>query len=159
MNDVSFRNVMGKFATGVTVILVNTKDGYHGMTANAFMSVSLDPALICVSVDHNASMLEKLKREKQFSVNILLEDQIDLARHFAKQQQKSTKIEIEEMNAVPILKNALASISCRLYDVFKAGDHTLFLGEVDMLQEQEGDPLIFYHGEYSNVKMKFARQK
>src|SRR5699024_1460241 len=124
MKDTLFRNVMGKFATGVTAILVNTDDGYHGMTANAFMSVSLEP--------------------KQFSVNILSGNQVGLAKHFAKQQENCSKIEVEIINAVPILKNALASVTCSLYDAFEAGDHTLFLGEVNHLQEQDGDPLIFH---------------
>jgi len=148
---------MGKFATGVTAILVNTDDGYHGMTANAFMSVSLDPKLVCVSIDHHANMFRMLKEAKQFSVNILSGNQVGLAKHFAKQQENCSKIEVEIINAVPILKNALASVTCSLYDAFEAGDHTLFLGEVNHLQEQDGDPLIFHQGEYRNVEANYAK--
>src|SRR5699024_3034036 len=94
---------------------------------------------------------------KQFSVNILSGNQVGLAKHFAKQQENCSKIEVEIINAVPILKNALASVICSLYDAFEAGDHTLFLGEVNHLQEQDGDPLIFHQGEYRNVEANYAK--
>src|SRR5699024_12434263 len=85
MDDREFRNAMGKFATGVTVITTEVDGEPHGMTANAFMSVSLHPKLIMISIDNRANMLDKIKEANKFAVNILADHQKDLSMHFAGQ--------------------------------------------------------------------------
>ncbi|MBM7646554.1 flavin reductase (DIM6/NTAB) family NADH-FMN oxidoreductase RutF [Scopulibacillus daqui] len=147
MDDRTFRDAMGKFATGVTVITTVLGDEVHGMTANAFMSVSLNPKLITVSIDEKAHMLKKLVQSGKFAVSILSEDQIEMSMHFAGQKEKQD-VEFDWISGVPVIKNALANIICDVYDTHKAGDHTLFIGEVMDLNISQGNPLTFYSGKY-----------
>ncbi|HEU5138649.1 MAG TPA: flavin reductase family protein [Bacillales bacterium] len=152
MDDRTFRDAMGKFATGVTVITTALDDGIHGMTANAFMSVSIDPKLISVSVDEKAHMHEKMKKASRFAVSILSEDQLETSMHFAKQKEKED-IEFEWFNGVPVIKNALANIVCNVYDAYKVGDHTLYIGEVIDLGMKNANPLVFFEGKYGKEQL------
>ncbi|MFC7392739.1 flavin reductase family protein [Scopulibacillus cellulosilyticus] len=147
MDDRTFRDAMGKFATGVTVITTVLEDEVHGMTANAFMSVSLNPKLISVSIDEKAHMLKKLEQAGKFAVSILSEDQVEMSMHFAGQKEKHD-IEFGWISGVPVIKNALANIICDVYDAHKAGDHTLYIGKVIDLCVCQGNPLTFYGGKY-----------
>lgn len=90
MDDRTFRNAMGRFATGVTIVTTQVGDDTHGMTANAFMSVSLDPKLVTISIDHNARMYERIKASGQFAVSILTDEQKEVSMHFA--GQKMTQV-------------------------------------------------------------------
>lgn len=148
MEDKAFRNAMGKFATGVTIITSKVDGDIFGMTANAFMSVSLKPKLILVSIDNRANMLEKIKTSNTFAVNILSDKQKALSMHFAGQQESDEAIEFDLLQAIPILKHALASIVCKVDTSFVAGDHTLFIGHVIDLVTTNGSPLTFYRGKY-----------
>lgn len=152
MDDRTFRNAMGKFATGITVITTEVNGNTHGMTANAFMSVSLTPKLIIVSIAEKAHMLEKIKQAKQFAVNILAEDQQELSMIFAGQLKDRT-VEFETVQGVPVLKNTLATIVCDVAEDIVVGDHTLFVGEVkDLIQNEEKDPLLYFKGSYRALK-------
>lgn len=151
VDDRTFRNAMGKFATGVTVITTEVDGDIHGMTANAFMSVSLNPKLVLVSIGEKAKMLEKIKKSSTYAVNILAEDQKDLSMAFAGQLQEKPPIQFGRVAGVPVLENALANIVCRVYDQHVAGDHTLFIGEVLDIVMREGQPLIFFGGRYGKV--------
>ncbi len=148
MDDRTFRNAMGRFATGVTVITTETKDDIHGMTANAFMSVSLSPKLITVSIDNRANMLEKIKEAKKFAVNILSDRQKDISMHFAGQAKIDREIEFGYLEGIPILEDAIVSVACELDNSFVVGDHTLFIGKVIDIKMTEGNPLTFYGGRY-----------
>ena len=148
MDDRTFRNAMGKFATGVTVITTQTKDDIHGMTANAFMSVSLTPKLITISVDNRANMLDKIKESKQFAVNILSDKQQDISMHFAGQTKEEREIEFGFIEGIPVIQEALVSVVCDLDTSYVVGDHTLFIGRVIDIKTTEGDPLTFYCGRY-----------
>ena len=152
LDERTFRNAMGKFTTGVTVITTVVGEEVHGMTANAFMSVSINPKLITVSIDEKAHMHEKIRKASKFAVSVLKEDQIDTSMHFA--GQKETKgIEFSWFKGIPVIKNSLANIVCEVYDSIKAGDHTLYIGKVIDLSMEEGDPLVFYEGKYGKGKM------
>lgn len=148
MDDRTFRNAMGRFATGVTVITTQTKDDIHGMTANAFMSVSLTPKLITISVDNQANMLDKIKESKQFAVNILSDKQQDISMHFAGQTKEEREIEFGFIEGIPVIQEALVSVVCDLDTSYVVGDHTLFIGRVIDIKTTEGDPLTFYCGRY-----------
>lgn len=152
MDDRMFRNAMGKFATGVTVIATKTDEDIHGMTANAFMSVSLNPKLVTISIDNRANMLERINQSNQFSVNILSKDQQDISMHFAGQTNEKRKIEFSLMQNVPTLDESLVSIVCNVKDSHIVGDHTLFIGEVIDIKLNEGEPLTFYSGQYGIKK-------
>src|SRR5690625_1820834 len=148
MDDRTFRNAMGRFATGVTVITVKTDVDIYGMTANAFMSVSLNPKLITVSIDNRANMLEKLQESRQFAVNILSDRQQDISMHFAGQTNEDRKIDFGFIQGIPVLKDSLVSVACNVKNAYVVGDHTLFIGEVIDLKSTKGDPLTFYAGKY-----------
>ncbi len=152
MDDRQFRTAMGKFATGVTVITTEHDGEVHGMTANAFMSVSLDPKLIVISIKENARMLPKIQESKTFSVNILSEQQEKVSMRFAGQlKDESYEVAFEKLDNQPVIKDALAQITCELAAEHVEGDHTLFIGRVTDINLNEGNPLLFFNGRYSQI--------
>jgi flavin reductase (DIM6/NTAB) family NADH-FMN oxidoreductase RutF len=148
------RRVMGHFATGVTVITTLNKDGkIHGLTANAFSSVSLDPPLCLISVDKKAESYTSFEESRVFTVNILASDQEALSRKFAvsggnKFEGVAYRI---GANGAPILEGALAYIECKLYAAYDGGDHTIYLGEVQQAEVTESKPLLFFRGGYREI--------
>jgi flavin reductase (DIM6/NTAB) family NADH-FMN oxidoreductase RutF len=148
MDDRHFRNAMGKFATGVTVVAVEVEGSVHGMTANAFMSVSLSPKLVVVSISERAQMLEKMKQSGKFSVNILSSSQQDLSMIFAGQQKNQQEVKFERLGEVPVLDGAVAQIACEVSAAHVEGDHTLFIGRVTDIHIEELEPLIYFSGKY-----------
>src|SRR5579859_6389640 len=131
------RQVMGHFATGVTIITTFNKDGQmHGLTANAFTSVSLEPPLLLISVDKKAESYPAFEESKVFTVNILADEQEALSRKFA--VSGGNKFEgvgfHTGANGVPILEGTLAYIECKLYASYEGGDHTLYLGEIEQTE-------------------------
>ena len=133
-----FRSAVGRFATGVTVITTEQQGTIHGMTANAFMSVSLTPPLIVVSVDNRARMNQHLVGGSLFGVSMLGEDQESLSRHFAGHPVEGLPVEFVHAHEVPVINGALAHLVARVMDSHQAGDHTLYIGQVEYL----GDKLI-----------------
>lgn len=150
MDDRLFRNAMGKFATGVTVIVTEVEGNPHGMTANAFMSVSLDPKLVVVSIKENARILPKIQESRKFSVNILSAKQQEISMIFAG-QLKDREVEFGRLNDQPIIPGALANVTCEVTAEHVEGDHTLFIGKVTGIEIAEGDPLIFFNGKYREL--------
>ncbi|MDR7076228.1 flavin reductase (DIM6/NTAB) family NADH-FMN oxidoreductase RutF [Neobacillus niacini] len=148
MDDRQFRTAMGKFATGVTVIATDLDGDVHGMTANAFMSVSLDPKLVVISIGEKARILEKIKQSKTFSVNILAADQQELSMIFAGQLKEHREVEFDRLDGKPVLKGAVAQIACEVSAEHLEGDHTLFIGRVTDIHLEDAEPLVFYSGKY-----------
>jgi flavin reductase len=152
--DTDFRKAMGTFATGVTVITVDQEGEIHGMTANAFTSVSLDPPLILVCVDHRARTHAHLHARKRFGVNVLSSGQQAISEYYA--QSAETHQHPEKVGArfertvhgTPILHGALAYLECRLHSTQAAGDHTIFIAEVEDVEVREGDPLLYFRSQY-----------
>jgi flavin reductase (DIM6/NTAB) family NADH-FMN oxidoreductase RutF len=151
MDDRLFRKAMGKFATGVTVITTEVDGDVHGMTANAFMSVSLNPKLVLVSIGEKAKMLEKIQQSKKYAVNILSHDQKVLSMNFAGQLEEQADVQFERLGGLPVIKDALAQISCQVVNEIQAGDHTLFIGKVTDINITEQDPLLFFSGKYRQL--------
>jgi flavin reductase (DIM6/NTAB) family NADH-FMN oxidoreductase RutF len=148
MDDRQFRNAMGKFATGVTVVATEVEGSVHGMTANAFMSVSLSPKLVVVSISERAQMLEKINQSGKFSVNILSSSQQDLSMIFAGQQKNHQEVKFERLGEVPVLDGAVAQIACEVSSAHIEGDHTLFIGRVTEIHIEDFEPLIYFSGKY-----------
>ncbi|MHA6252271.1 flavin reductase family protein [Oceanobacillus sp. CAU 1775] len=148
MDDKAFRHAMGKFATGVTVITSKVGSDSYGMTANAFMSVSLNPRLITVSIDNRATMLKRIQESQQFAVNILKCDQQDISRHFAGQTSDKREIHFGSVQGIPVIEESLASVVCDVDNSYVVGDHTLFIGRVKDIVIRDGNPLTFYSGKY-----------
>lgn len=152
MDDRQFRMAMGKFATGVTVIATEHNGSVHGMTANAFMSVSLDPKLVVISIKENARMLPKIQESKTFTVNILAESQEKVSMLFAGQlKDKEYKVEFEKIDNKPAIKNAIAQVACEVSAEHVEGDHTLFIGRVTDIHLNDGEPLLFFNGRYCQI--------
>ncbi|WP_209124223.1 flavin reductase family protein [Alkalihalobacillus sp. BA299] len=151
MEDRSFRDAMGKFATGVTVIVTETNGEPHGMTANAFMSVSLDPKLVVISIKENARILPKIQESKKFSVNILSAEQMDLSKIFAG-QIKDQEVAFGLLDNTAIIPEAIAQIVCEVSAEHVEGDHTLFIGKVTDITVKDGDPLLFFNGRYRELQ-------
>jgi flavin reductase (DIM6/NTAB) family NADH-FMN oxidoreductase RutF len=152
-----FRRAMGCFATGVTVVTVDYEGTVQGMTANAFCSVSLDPLLVLVCVDQKARTHAHLHLKKRFGVNILAADQREISDYFA--LVESSRGQAEKVGAqfdrtshgTPVLHGALAYLECRLHSAQDAGDHTIFIAEVEDVVVREGQPLLYFQGQYRTV--------
>src|SRR5579884_3794226 len=137
VSQADFRRALGAFATGVTVITVDQDGEVHGMTANAFTSVSLEPLLVLVCVDHRARTHAHLHAKKRFGINVLGEDHRAISEYYARSTE--THQHAEEVGAhfertahgTPVLQGALAYLECRLHSAQPAGDHTIFIGEVE----------------------------
>ncbi len=148
------RQIMGRFATGVTVVTTRYGEQISGMTANAVMSLSLDPPLVVVSVDLQSNMHGHLTEGQCYAINVLKHDQEELSRRFAKPGPKDfsdLKLTAAETGA-PIFVNALAYVDCRVVEVARAGDHDMFIGEPVAGETYDGEPLIFYSGQYAQLE-------
>ena len=148
------RQIMGRFATGVTVVTTRYGDQISGMTANAVMSLSLDPPLIVVSVDRESNMHGHLTQGQCYAINVLRQDQEEISRRFAKPGPKDfsgIELAVAETGA-PIFVDALAYVDCRVVEVAAAGDHDMFIGEPIAGETYDGQPLIFYSGQYAQLE-------
>lgn len=145
------RTVMGRFATGVTVVTTVERETIHGMTANAFLSVSLRPPLVLVSLGR-CRMSEMLPRTGRYGVSVLAHDQEQFAAHFAAMRPSSVTPSFQWHDGLPLLDGALAHIGCRVVDVHRAGDHILWIGQVEHLEHRDGEPLLFYTGRFSTLR-------
>ena len=154
------RQIMGRFATGVTVITTRFGDEVSGMTANAVISLSLDPPLVAVCVDRGASMHAYLSQGGCFAINILRLDDEDISNRFAKPGPKDfSDLRVEEaQTGAPILSDALAWLDCRLVQTVETGDHDLFLGEPLAGATGEGAPLLYYGGQYDRLVSGTVRE-
>jgi flavin reductase (DIM6/NTAB) family NADH-FMN oxidoreductase RutF len=148
---VEFRRTLGMFATGVTVITTRVGEQIHGMTANAFMSVSLQPPLIVISVDRRAKMNTLLHDEVRFGVSVLEERQSMLSDKFAGRQGDGPEAEFELVHETPLVAGALAHLVARVVRSYWGGDHSLFLGRVEYVRYGDGTPLLFHGGGYGRV--------
>lgn len=150
-----FRAALGRFASGVTVVTVQTAEGeVHGMTASAFCSVSLRPPLVLVCVDHLAETYLHLSEHERFGISVLKEEQEALSEFFADPERNPDAayrlgVEYRKMaTGTPVLREALANLDCRKTGAHAAGDHTIFVAEVGEIALGEGAPLLYFRGRY-----------
>ncbi len=150
---IAFRRTLGMFATGVTIITTRSGETVHGMTANAFMSVSLRPPLVLVSVDRRARMSNLLHEGTRFAVNVLEAGQAMLSDRFAGRVVVDEEVEprFELVHDTPLVEGALAHLISRVVRSYWGGDHSLFLGQVEYARYGEGEPLLFHGGRYERI--------
>jgi flavin reductase (DIM6/NTAB) family NADH-FMN oxidoreductase RutF len=153
----TFRSVLGRFATGITIVTSRDEAGTdHGMTVSAFCSVSLDPALVLICVDHAASMHGLLLSHPTFGVSILSSPQEAYSRRFAElDSERFDGIAYSRgENGVVLLDEALAHLECHVLQHYDAGDHTVFIAEVDRANPLplDGRPLLYYRGGYAQLE-------
>lgn len=145
------RNVLGSFVTGVTVITTCDAEGkMHGLTANSFSSVSLDPPLVLWSQATSAGSHAAFRDSQRFAVNILAEDQYGLANHFAaRSPDKFSGIDHDAgLDGLPVLRDCSAWLECKLVSCYPGGDHVIFLGAVERIRQSARRPLVFGGGQY-----------
>ena len=150
-NSRQLRNILGTFTTGVTVITTRDKEGKrHGVTANSFSSVSLEPPLVLWSQALTSKSLPAYTEADHFAVNILADDQIGLSNHFAKAaEDKFASIPYTEgLGGVPVLEGTVAHFECRKVAAYPAGDHVIYIGQVERVSHSGRRPLAFAHGRY-----------
>jgi len=162
LTSLDFRRALSQFATGVTIVTVEwATRRVHGMTANAFTSVSLEPPLVSVCVDERAQLLPLIRDRRAFGINVLKQNQQNLSEFFARPEQEQGQHEREAVKhqvsfrwtaeGVPLLDNVLCQIACRLHAAYVAGDHTIVVGEVLSAQLYSGAPLVFFRGDYTRL--------
>lgn len=155
VDPVFFRQLLSRFATGVTVITTRNEQGQPvGMTASSLTSVSLSPPLISVCVDVTADMHRALTVSGAWVINILSADQEEVSTRFAQHppEERFSGIAFEESNDGHILlAGTLAHINCERYADFPLGDHTLFVGRVTGGATSAGEPLLYYRGQYGTL--------
>ncbi|MFD1708940.1 flavin reductase family protein [Siminovitchia sediminis] len=155
MEPREFRNTLGHFATGVTVITTTTGTENIGLTANAFSSLSLEPPLILVCIDKKAGSLGAFKKQRPFAVNILEQGQVEECWGFAKKGEDkfaNADYTLSE-DGVPILQGNLATLECHVEKIYEGGDHKIIIGKVKRSHyDMEKDPLLFFRGEIRQVK-------
>lgn len=146
---------MGQFATGVCVVSAKTDDGgIAGITVNSFVSVSLDPPLVCWSVQNTSSQFDLWSQTPEFAISILSEDQHDLALRYASRGSDAFVKDdfIFSRNGLPVISNSLGHIECRQWNLYPAGDHTMILGEVNgIFHKDNGRPLGFFGGAFCRI--------
>lgn len=151
VDGLALRQIFGQFASGVTVITSGAESAVHGMTANTFMSVSLEPALILISLQNDSRMRQVIDAEGRFGVSILADGQQSVSDHFAGRTEDAAAASFEYRGGTPVVKDALAWIACSVEQRHLAGDHTLFIAHVDDFLQSEGAPLLFFGGQYRTL--------
>jgi flavin reductase (DIM6/NTAB) family NADH-FMN oxidoreductase RutF len=156
----ALRGAMRLFPTGVTVVTSGQEERAEGMTANAVISVSLDPPLFLVSVHKDARLNPRIREERYFAANVLAAEQEGLSRLFASPERSSGLPAIHSLGGgygstgAPLASGALAAIECELEAVYPGGDHDLFLGRVVTVRmgDTRKAPLIYHEGGYTTPK-------
>ena len=147
---IAFRRTLGMFATGVTVITTQVGEQVHGMTVNAFMSVSLSPPLVLISVDRRARMHGILHEGKRYGISVLADEQVGLSEHFAGRSPDG-EARFVAVHDTPLVDGAVAQLVARVVRSYWGGDHSLFLGQVEYARYGEGRPLLFHGGRYERI--------
>jgi flavin reductase (DIM6/NTAB) family NADH-FMN oxidoreductase RutF len=149
-----FRDALGEFATGVTIICARTGDGrYVGLTANSFNSVSLDPPLVLWSLARTSASLPAFEAAARYSVNVLSAEQTELARRFSRPHEDRFAAVSYRMGwaDAPLIEGCVAWFECAHHGLHHAGDHTVFIGEVVTCARARGRGLVFHHGQFGSV--------
>lgn len=159
----NYREAIGTFATGVTVVTTAHNGQLKAMTANSVTSVSLEPILLLVCVDRTTHTHPILHEAGHFVVNILAKDQEDISRMFASKDSHLSPDLMGQPHRIgrlgsPILENTIAYLECRTRWVVPGGDHDIFMGEVEELEvvRPEAEPLLFYRGRYADIALRDA---
>jgi flavin reductase (DIM6/NTAB) family NADH-FMN oxidoreductase RutF len=148
----ALRQTLGMFATGVTVITTAAGDQIHGMTANAFMSVSLQPPLVLISVDRRTKMCHLLYEGQRFGVSVLASDQRELSDRFAGREPEGVEPNFEVIHETPVVEGSAAKFVSKVEKSYWGGDHSLFLGRVEYAcHDDDAQPLLFHGGQYGGL--------
>ena len=152
-----FKDAARRFASGVTVVTTRHRSRIHGITASSFSSLSLDPLLVAVSVDQRSRLVELVDGARIFAISVLARDQHHLARHFATSGREPAADGFDVVasypvaTGAPILVGSIAHFDCRLHSMLPGGDHRILVGEVVAAGESDGEPLLYFEGDYRQL--------
>jgi flavin reductase (DIM6/NTAB) family NADH-FMN oxidoreductase RutF len=156
----AYRQGLSCFATGITVVTGETPDGLlFGLTASSFQSVSLEPPLVLYSVRRGAASIALVKRSGRFAVNVLAEDQGELAQRFASPvPDRFAGVDwYLGPYGSPVIGGSLATFECRHWATYDGGDHVIIVGEVEgYRREPSGTPLLFFRGQFRPIGPVFS---
>ena len=149
MTNQAFLDVMARLPAGVVLVSTRTADGFKGLTASSLVSISLEPALVLVGLEHTSATRDAVVEAKAFNVSVLTRAQEFIADRFAGRAPSidatwSTVLHHLGSNGIPLLDGSAAWLECRLADTHRAGDHDVFIGEVEAAAMGAGDPLILW---------------
>ena len=152
-----FRSAWSNFATGVTVITTSESDGsgVHGMTANSVASISLEPPIAMVAIDHERNTFPLILTHQRFGISVLTHEQRGVARHFTVPDEIRKTLPpppYEKLGKSMVISDSLAMMDCKVVRTVQAGDHTIFLAEVEYVKIGYGHPLIFYQSRFSALE-------
>jgi flavin reductase (DIM6/NTAB) family NADH-FMN oxidoreductase RutF len=148
-----FRAALGSFASGVTVVTTKDANGkLLGITVSAFCSVSLAPPMVLICIEKTAGSHYAFEESNVFVVNVLREDDSLMSERFASLiEDKFSGLDFDRgIEGVPVLKNALATLECRVKFSYHGGDHSIFVGEVENVEVHGGNPLLYFRSSYGN---------
>ena len=151
--DHVFRDVIGRFASGVTVITTSADDGDHGTTASAVSSLSMDPPMLLVCLNRTSDTRTAVLSSGVFGVNILAEDQAPVAAGFARKgTDKFAGIRVVRgRTGIPLVENALAHLECEVHETVTGGTHTVFLARVPDASGTDASPLTYFRGRFGRL--------
>lgn len=152
IEQTEFRQALGHFASGVTVITTQHQGQLHGTTVSSFCSLSLQPSLILVGIDLQATIHNLIVESEVFAVNILAEHAEPLSRHFAQRTPDKFSNVAYQLGqlGVPLLDDALTQLECRLVARYPGGDHSIFVGEVVATSTpSDSQPLLYFRSKYA----------
>lgn len=153
-----FKEVMGNYPTGVTVVTTTDKDGNPaGLTVNSFASVSLEPLLLLWSIDNKATNLNSFINGEKFAVHILASSQQDLCKNFSSKNVdrfSTCEWKLSDQN-LPIIDGAFAVLQCKTFKTIEAGDHTILIGEVIDIQIEKREPMLYHRRHFASIPPEF----
>ena len=156
INADEFRDALGSWPSGVTIITSRAGDEIHGMTVSDFSGASLDPPLALVCAAKTSVTTGVIEKGQCFGVNILQASQTALSNKFASKKDEFKRFEgvdlFEAETGAPLLSDALVNNDCRLVAIHDAGDHVLCVGEIESVHVNEGEPLLFFRGAYGRFE-------
>lgn len=154
IDEARFRQTMGYFASGVTVVTTHHNEQPYGITVSSFTSLSLQPPLILVCIDTSLRTHDAILSAGCFAVNFLEKQQEHISRQFAsRDDDKFATISWHKGQlGLPLLEHVHATVECRLYNTLPGGDHSIFVGEVAFTEVYEGSPLLYYRRGYHELK-------
>ena len=150
ITDDTFKELMKRFASGVTLITFENEGKYSGLTVSSFCSLSMNPPLILICIDKKIPSHKSLKNGASFGVNICTSEQGKLAWDFANSNIDKNELILSQNhritdNKVPLLNDCLASMECTIKEAYEGGDHTIFVGQIENGDfDEKSDPLIYY---------------
>lgn len=148
----AFKDALSRFASGVTIVTVESADEVVGITVSAFISVSLEPPLVLVSIDKRAKAHDVLARSERFAISVLAAGQEAISNYYAGWKAPGQTVALARPDmATPVVPDALAWIDCSLHQAVEAGDHTLYIGRVERLTVRDGEPLLWFRSKYRTL--------